>query len=491
MPRIPPSPRPGENFASAGRGPDGRPGETRPALRGKTGTRRSAYGNNPVLGHHGNRAREEILDAAWELFGERGYHGTTVEAIGTATGRSGASVYQYFANKNELFLVFVYDLGGDLLRHAARLGPLDAGPRGFNELRSWLDGIAAILQRHAITFRLWTVVEQAEHTLGAPAQAFLRAFSARLAPRLAVGDLAGADPYPLALAILRMTERAYALADTWAPDLPTSDLTDGLARLIHLTLFPEAGALLTSEPSGAAHRPAPALQTAPVRPAAVPPDAPTSATQRRTAGPRSRATVDRVLVAAGRVLADKGFEAASVPDVVAAAGVGHGTFYSYWADLSGLFDALSASATRDLEAFVDAVADGPPAAAAADWLRWLEARIAEWMSLNDRHRGVLRVWSQEPAPTDASEQQRDRAARRSAAALTALLARSGRAQVLPPRETGFVLAGLLLNLPGSTAMLPEAAPTGQIGATLAYVIGRAVFGLTITASGDLAVPARE
>lgn len=485
MPSTPSGPR-GEHAPVppriGGAPADPRRGETRPALSGTVGTRRSAYGSNPVLGLHGNRAREEILDAAWTLFGERGYHGTTVEAIGTATGRSGASVYQYFANKNELFLVFVYDLGTDLLRHATRLGALEAGPRGFDELRSWLDGTAAILQRHATTFRLWTVVEQAEHTLVEPAHAFLQAFSVRLAPRLAVGDLAGADPYPLALAILRMTERAYFLADTWASDLPTSDLTDGLARLIHLTLFPSAGALFEADPLGTSRRVGPPARLA----AHVPPtDAAVGTTQRRAAGPRSRATVDRVLVAAAKVLGDKGFEAASVPDIVAAAGVGHGTFYSYWADLAGVFAALSITATADLDTFVDAIDAGPPTALPADTLRWLEARVGDWLGLIERHRGVLRVWSQERLPTQEAEGQRAHAAARGHAALAGLLARCGRAEVLPARESGFVLAGLLLNFPPSIAMLPGAASGEQISATLTYIIGRALFGLDVTATGEI------
>jgi AcrR family transcriptional regulator len=455
----------------------------RPELRSAHGTRRPAYGSNPVLGPHGNRAREEILDAAWTLFGERGYHGTTVEAIGTATGRSGASFYQYFANKNELFLVFVYDLGADLLRHASRLGALDPGPRGFNELRSWLDATAAILQRHATTFRLWASVEQAEHTLVDPARTFLDAFSARLAPRFAAGDLAGADPYPLTLAILRMTERAYFLADMWAPDLPTSDLTDGLARLIHLTLFPSAGALFEAEPLTAPRRTmATAAGVADVRTAT----ATTGPTQRRTPGPRSRATIDRLLAAAGKVIGDRGFQGASVPDIVAAAGVGHGTFYSYWSDLAGVFAALSTAAATEIECFLNGLQDGPPQDQPDQLLRWLQHAIDEWLTLLERHRGVLRTWSQEPLPPRAAEEERAAVIAAAWSALSALLGRQNRAETLPPRESGFLLAGLLLNFPQGAPLL--AAPHDQIGATLVYIIGRSVFGIDLMAATEASAP---
>ena len=53
--------------------------------------------------------RERLLDAAMEMFAQRGYAGTSVGAIETAAGlapRSGA-LYQYFSGKNELLAAAV------------------------------------------------------------------------------------------------------------------------------------------------------------------------------------------------------------------------------------------------------------------------------------------------------------------------------------------------------------------------------------------------
>lgn len=46
--------------------------------------------------------REQLLDAATELFDERGFASVSVEDIGAATGIAGPSVYRHFANKRAL-----------------------------------------------------------------------------------------------------------------------------------------------------------------------------------------------------------------------------------------------------------------------------------------------------------------------------------------------------------------------------------------------------
>src|SRR3954465_14729331 len=50
-------------------------------------------------------------------------------------------------------------------------------------------------------------------------------------------------------------------------------------------------------------------------------------THRATPTPPRDATRRQLLDAAGRLFAERGYHATSVPDIVRAAGVGHGTFY--------------------------------------------------------------------------------------------------------------------------------------------------------------------
>ena len=54
------------------------------------------------------RRRPEVLDAALELFLERGYEGTSMDAIARATGVSKPVVYACFPSKEELFRTLLY-----------------------------------------------------------------------------------------------------------------------------------------------------------------------------------------------------------------------------------------------------------------------------------------------------------------------------------------------------------------------------------------------
>ena len=49
-----------------------------------------------------DRRRAELIDAALALFAERGFRGTTIADIATATGTAHGLVYHYFSSKDEL-----------------------------------------------------------------------------------------------------------------------------------------------------------------------------------------------------------------------------------------------------------------------------------------------------------------------------------------------------------------------------------------------------
>ncbi len=50
--------------------------------------------------------RRAILKAAVELFGEKGFEGTSIEDLARAAGVGKGTVYGYFQDKNEIFLAF-------------------------------------------------------------------------------------------------------------------------------------------------------------------------------------------------------------------------------------------------------------------------------------------------------------------------------------------------------------------------------------------------
>jgi AcrR family transcriptional regulator len=104
---------------------------------------------------------------------------------------------------------------------------------------------------------------------------------------------------------------------------------------------------------------------------------------RTTRGERTRA---RLRDAARRVFAERGYVNARVEDVVAEAGVSHGTFYTYFDNKAAALDALIDVTAHDLQAVVDEPWDGPDGAAT------IEAVIDRFVTVFAEHVDVMRAW---------------------------------------------------------------------------------------------------
>ena len=107
------------------------------------------------------------------------------------------------------------------------------------------------------------------------------------------------------------------------------------------------------------------------------------------AGPRTsrgQRTRERLRDAARGVFAERGFAAARVEDVVAAAGVSHGTFYTYFENKAAALDALIDVTADDLTSVLDEPWEGPDGAAA------VEAVIDRFVTVFVDHADVIGVW---------------------------------------------------------------------------------------------------
>ena len=70
--------------------------------------------------HGGERTAERILDAAEELFAERGYNGTTLRDVATRVGVRPPSLYNHFASKDALYAAVLERGIGPLIELLAR-----------------------------------------------------------------------------------------------------------------------------------------------------------------------------------------------------------------------------------------------------------------------------------------------------------------------------------------------------------------------------------
>jgi AcrR family transcriptional regulator len=67
--------------------------------------------------------RKKLLEAGRTLFGEQGYHETSIQAIAARAGTAAGAFYTYFRSKRQLLIVLMSELLG-------RLGNLDLRPKG-------------------------------------------------------------------------------------------------------------------------------------------------------------------------------------------------------------------------------------------------------------------------------------------------------------------------------------------------------------------------
>ena len=73
--------------------------------------------------------RQQIIDAASELFAHSGYHGVTVDAIAQRAGISKGNLYWYFRSKQEIFQLLVDHIVGRVFTLVAEIMESDAPPR--------------------------------------------------------------------------------------------------------------------------------------------------------------------------------------------------------------------------------------------------------------------------------------------------------------------------------------------------------------------------
>ena len=92
----------------------------------------------------GKRRREEILTAAASLFAQRGFHGVSIDDIGSAAGMSGPGIYRHFPGKEAVLSQMLLDISERLL---------DEGGRRASAAANAADALDALLRWH-VSFAL-------------------------------------------------------------------------------------------------------------------------------------------------------------------------------------------------------------------------------------------------------------------------------------------------------------------------------------------------
>jgi TetR/AcrR family transcriptional regulator len=101
----------------------------------------------PVDSTRGERTRSAILDASRQLFLERGFAGTPINAITETCGISRAGFYTYFKDKREIFNVLGTTAYHDILAVIAEWADARE-PFEPNDIREWVGRYFDYMDRH-------------------------------------------------------------------------------------------------------------------------------------------------------------------------------------------------------------------------------------------------------------------------------------------------------------------------------------------------------
>ncbi|APU17240.1 MULTISPECIES: TetR/AcrR family transcriptional regulator [Actinoalloteichus] len=93
---------------------------------------------HPATRRRTSARRQEILDAAAELFAARGYHGVSIEDLGRAVGVSGPALYRHFRNKEAVLGEMLLAVSERLLTEGGARAAQADGPRAaLDALIAW------------------------------------------------------------------------------------------------------------------------------------------------------------------------------------------------------------------------------------------------------------------------------------------------------------------------------------------------------------------
>jgi AcrR family transcriptional regulator len=149
--------------------------------------------------------------------------------------------------------------------------------------------------------------------------------------------------------------------------------------------------------------------------------------QQRELRAQGKRTMRRLLDAALKVFAQRGYHAARVDDIVRVARTSHGTFYLYFSNKEDLLRALAVDCAHEITDIANGIGPIGPDAAGREELRRF---LGEWLGMYRRYGPVIRAWMED----QVGDRDVDRLGVR---AFTAIGARLGTRM----REAGVEIAG--------------------------------------------------
>ena len=187
----------------------------------------------------GQRTRSRLLEAAEEVFGERGFERASIVDITRAAKVAQGTFYVYFESKKEIFTELVECLGKALRRRLRAAVASEADPRVQDRA-----AFSAFLEYVAEHRHLYRIVRQAEFVDEALYRDYYRrladGYIQRLQPELSAGRMADIDPEALAFTMMGIFDFLGMRWALWEGTMPPQHALDDVFAFIGRGLGPQA-----------------------------------------------------------------------------------------------------------------------------------------------------------------------------------------------------------------------------------------------------------
>jgi AcrR family transcriptional regulator len=332
-----------------------------------TPIRRAPFADDPAVGARGLRTHQRLLDAALEAFGESGYDRASLDRIGELAGCSRVTVYQYFSGKDELFRSLATQVTNQMGAALEVLDAITPDAAGRAALLAYYSRLADIEARYEPILRAFGAAAADDASLVGAAAAITRRGVGPFEARVVGTDLPSRvlDPIVelLGTGVIATLSRMSILRAA-APEFYGRERVEAaLADVAHRVLF---GAL-------------PGVNVHPSQSGLKPPifrySREATATFERAgdldtqAAQPGKRTLRAMLGVANRLIADSGYRGLRIDDVVKAAGVSRGSFYTYFENIDDFVCVIGLRAIQQLSAVVRERPEVPVRANLRPWLR--------------------------------------------------------------------------------------------------------------------------
>jgi AcrR family transcriptional regulator len=266
----------------------------------------------------GAATRAEILETAHEVFKEGGYYGSSISEITRRCGVSMATFYQYFRNKEEVFL----ELNEVIISHfTVQVESLSEEGLGFEDrLRNSIQLLFSHTQNNFAFHRILGEAELTDQVTVAYYESIAGLYRETLSREMRSGNMRALDPNVVAYGLLGI---CYFNSLEWGANetFSSQEMTDLIMDLLMKGI---------NGPSPWKRPPGWDLFSMP-EPIPLESESFTPLTK----GEKTRRSIFR---AAEKVFGQYGFHRGSIADITREAGVAQGTFYIHFASKSDLIE---------------------------------------------------------------------------------------------------------------------------------------------------------